>query len=173
MEMIKITINEEDLFYKTPTDEFLDYLWYCLEFVQNNGWYILAFIILLAYLVSKLWPRYLKWSEQRAVAAYDADIKKNPDLYKQKQEELQKARAKFQEEYEKKAKLALEKQKEKEKKILEEKQALLNNGTDGQSINSSEKPKKSKPDYNPLMGSGSGSNYRPPRRSACSGGGCG
>jgi hypothetical protein len=28
-------------------------------------------------------------------------------------------------------------------------------------------------DYNPLMGSGSGSNYRPPRRSPCSGGGCG
>lgn len=36
----------------------------------------------------------------------------DPDLYKQKQEELQKARIKFQEEYEKKAKIALEKQKE-------------------------------------------------------------
>jgi len=33
-------------------------------------------------------------------------------LFKQKQEELQKARIKFQEEYEKKAKIALEKQKE-------------------------------------------------------------
>lgn len=36
----------------------------------------------------------------------------DPDLFKQKQEELQKARIKFQEEYEKKAKIALEKQKE-------------------------------------------------------------
>jgi len=39
---------------------------------------------------------------------YDID----PDLFKQKQEELQRARVKFQEEYEKKAKIALEKQKE-------------------------------------------------------------
>lgn len=169
MEEEIIYADEEEVTY---FQSITDYLWNILGFVQNNGWYFLAFIILLAYLVPKLWPHYLKWLEQRAVAAYDADIKKNPDLFKQKQEELQKARAKFQEEYEKKAKIALEKQKEKEKKILEEKRALLNNGT-GQSINSSEKPKKSKPDYNPLMGSGSGSNYRPPRRSACSGGGCG
>jgi len=37
----------------------------------------MAFIILLAYLVPKLWPHYLKWLEQRAIAAYDADIKKS------------------------------------------------------------------------------------------------
>ncbi|XP_025195415.1 selenoprotein S-like [Melanaphis sacchari] len=166
---------EEEIIYadEEVTESITDYIWNFFKFVQNNGWYFMAFLILLAYLVPKLWPHYLKWLEQRAVAAYDADIKKNPDLYKQKQEELQKARAKFQEEYEKKAKIALEKQKEKEKKILEEKQALLNNGITGQSMNSSEKSKKSKPDYNPLMGSGSGSNYRPPRRSACSRGGCG
>lgn len=36
----------------------------------------------------------------------------DPDLFKQKQEELQKARLKFQKEYEIKAKIALEKQKE-------------------------------------------------------------
>lgn len=158
--------EEETSYFESITD----YLWNFLGFVQNNGWYFLAFIILLAYLFPKLWPHYLKWLEQRAVAAYDADIKKNPDLFKQKQEELQKARVKFQEEYEKNAKIALEKQKEKERKLLEEKRALLNNGTAGQSINRS---KNSKTDYNPLMGSGSGSNYRPPRRSACSGGGCG
>ncbi|NP_001233073.1 uncharacterized protein LOC100164046 [Acyrthosiphon pisum] len=171
MEEEIIYADEEEISY---FQSITGYLWSFLEFVQNNGWYFLAFIILLAYLVPKLWPHYLKWSEQRAVAAYDADIKKNPDLFKQKQEELQRARVKFQEEYEKKAKIALEKQKEKEKKLLEEKQALLNNGmAAGQSMNSSEKSKNSKPDYKPLMGSGSGSNYRPPRRSACSGGGCG
>lgn len=37
---------------------------------------------------------------------------KDPDLYKQKQSDLQKARIKFQEEYEKNAKIALEKLKE-------------------------------------------------------------
>ncbi|XP_015363530.1 PREDICTED: selenoprotein S-like [Diuraphis noxia] len=170
MEEEIINADDEEISY---FESITDYVWSFLGFVQNNGWYFLAFIILLAYLVPKLWPHYLKWLKQRAEAAYDADIKKNPDLFKQKQEELQKARIKFQEEYEKKAKIALEKQKEKEKKILEEKQALLNNGTSGQSINRSQKSKNSKPDYNPLMGSGSGSNYRPPRRSACSGGGCG
>jgi len=60
-----------DLFFN------IGYLWSFLEFIQNNGWYFLAFIILLAYLIPKLWPHYLKWSEQRAVAAYDADIKKS------------------------------------------------------------------------------------------------
>lgn len=45
--------------------------------MQSNGWYFLAFIILLAYLVPKLWPYYLKWLEQRAEAAYDAEIKKS------------------------------------------------------------------------------------------------
>lgn len=120
-----------DLFFN------IGYLWSFLGFIQNNGWYFLAFIILLTYLVPKLWPHYLKWLERRAVAAYDANIKKSmnsyhtqfslketnkntlnyvqftdPDLFKQKQEELQRARVKFQEEYEKKAKIALEKQKE-------------------------------------------------------------
>lgn len=42
----------------------------------------------------------------------------DPDLYKQKQGELLKARIKFQEEYEKSAKIALEKQKEVKKSII-------------------------------------------------------
>ncbi|KAL4096602.1 hypothetical protein QTP88_021522 [Uroleucon formosanum] len=170
MEEEIIYADEQEISY---FESITGYLWSFLGFIQNNGWYFLAFIILLTYLVPKLWPHYLKWLERRAVAAYDANIKKNPDLFKQKQEELQRARVKFQEEYEKKAKIALEKQKEKEKKLLEEKRALLNNGMAGMSMNSSGNSKKSKPDYKPLMGSGSGSNYRPPRRSACSGGGCG
>jgi metal-dependent hydrolase (beta-lactamase superfamily II) len=40
----------------------------------------------------------------------------DPDLFKQKEDEMKKARIKFQEEYEKKAKIALEKQKEVYKK---------------------------------------------------------
>ncbi|XP_050534823.1 selenoprotein S B-like [Daktulosphaira vitifoliae] len=143
------------------------------DFIEGKGWYILTFCIILIYIVSKLWPYYEKWLTQRRESAHEAEIKKNPDLYKKKQEELQKSRTKFQEEYEKKAKLALEKQKEKEKKILEEKQASLNKTSLGHTINDSERSKRFRPEYNPLMGSGSGSNYRPPRRSPCSGGGCG
>lgn len=48
-----------------------------LGFIQNNGWYFLVFVIFLAYLVNKLWPRYLKWSERRAEDAYEAEIKKS------------------------------------------------------------------------------------------------
>jgi len=167
---------EEQTIYEDKEFSYIDKLYNIsdstTEFIQNNGWYFLALVILLAYFIYKFWPHYIKWSKQRAEDAYEAEIKKNPDLFKQKQEELQKARLKFQEEYEKKAKIAIEKQKEKDNKILEEKKALLNNGTTGQTINKSEKSKY-RPDYNPLMGSGSGSNYRRPRRSPCSGGGCG
>lgn len=48
-----------------------------IEFVQNNGWYFLAVVVFLAYLIPKLWPHYLKWSERRSEAAYDAEIKKS------------------------------------------------------------------------------------------------
>lgn len=48
-----------------------------LGFIQNNGWYFLVFVIFLAYLISKLWPHYLKWSERRAEAEYDVEIKKS------------------------------------------------------------------------------------------------
>lgn len=48
-----------------------------IGFIQSNGWYIFAFIIFLAYIISKLWPRYLKWSNRRAEAAYAAEIKKS------------------------------------------------------------------------------------------------
>lgn len=49
-------------------------------FIQNNGWYFFALVIFLAYLISKLWPYYLKWSERRAVDAYESEIKKS--MYK-------------------------------------------------------------------------------------------
>lgn len=48
-----------------------------IEFIQNNGWYFLVFVIVLAYLFNKYWPLYLKWSERRAEQAYEAEIKKS------------------------------------------------------------------------------------------------
>jgi len=48
-----------------------------IGFIQNNGWYFLALVVFLAYLAPKLWPRYIKWSEQRAKAIYEAEIKKS------------------------------------------------------------------------------------------------
>ncbi|VVC45142.1 Hypothetical protein CINCED_3A015646 [Cinara cedri] len=103
---------DEEIIYADEEELSSSYYESVTGFIQNNGWYFVAFIILLAYLVPKVWPHYLKWSERRAEAAYDAEVKKNPDLFKLKQEELKNARVKFQEEYEKKAKIALEKQKE-------------------------------------------------------------
>lgn len=48
------------------------------EFIQNNGWYLLVFIIFVVYLVfNKLLPHYLKWSERRAADAFEAEIKKS------------------------------------------------------------------------------------------------
>lgn len=49
----------------------------CVGFIQNNGWYFLALIIVLAYVVNKFWPTFLKWSEQRAKDSYEAEIKKS------------------------------------------------------------------------------------------------
>lgn len=48
-------------------------------FIQNNGWYFFALVILLAYFISKLWPHYLKWLERRAENAYEAEIKKSKE----------------------------------------------------------------------------------------------
>lgn len=50
-----------------------------IGFIQNNGWYFFALVILLAYLISKLLPHYLKWSERRAEDAYEAEIKKSKE----------------------------------------------------------------------------------------------
>lgn len=47
------------------------------ELIQRNGWYFFIFIVFLAYLLNKLWPQYLKWSERRAKNKYEAEIKKS------------------------------------------------------------------------------------------------
>lgn len=72
---------------------------------------------------------------------------------------------------------ALEHKKKLEERQERKRQELLDKFPDsGRKLGTSDdKNKKSslKPDYNPLMGNSGGSSYRPPKRSACGGGGCG
>lgn len=64
--------------------------------------------------------------------------------------------------------------KKKEEKKKEERMKKLEESLPpGQKLGDGKNSKTWREEYNPLMNSGSGSTYRAPKRSACSGGGCG
>ncbi|XP_075220349.1 selenoprotein S-like [Lycorma delicatula] len=162
------------------SSDYLIEIWYSASvYGIHFGWFVLAAALLILY----FWPRIQKHLDkmyiEKVKKAYEAKCKKNPDWLISRQQAMEAARIRMQEELSRKAKEHEEKMKELEEKKRLEKLASLDKEAGGQTLGSvgSNNNKKSKnnfkPDYNPLMGSGPSTTYRPPRRSCCPSGGCG
>ncbi|KAJ9577695.1 hypothetical protein L9F63_005688, partial [Diploptera punctata] len=155
------------------------------SFIAQYGWYLLGAGLLLYYIRLKSEPYFMRLRELQEERKFAELCKKNPDLIRSRQEAMEAARLRMQEKLNEDAKMYAEKQKQREAKRREEMLTRkegrspndlghrLGNTSDSTSEGqASKKNSNNKPDYNPLMGSGGSSGYRPPRRS-CPGGGCG
>lgn len=154
------------------------------ELFANYGWYILIATIILIYIYQNfLKAKLQEYKKAKDEAEYYAKYHKNSDLLVSRLTAQQTAVEKLQEKYKRDAELFKEKEEEKQRKKNEEKLKnfehkgggfRLNAQSSTSSDNNDSKNTKSfRPEYNPLMGGGSSSNYRPPRRNPCGGDGCG
>ncbi|RZC39719.1 selenoprotein S B-like [Asbolus verrucosus] len=117
-----------------------------------------------------------KYKQHKFDREYAAKYHKNPDVFAAHvnaqqlwAEKMQEKYNKENEEYQKKMK----EKKERKEQELAEKYGMAGGHVLGGGKKDDSKPNALRPDYNPLMGAGNSSNYRPPRRSPCGGGGCG
>lgn len=137
-------------------------------------------------------PKWEEFKRRREEEAEIAAIKKNPDLYRERMEAVERARQRMQEQYDMAAQELKEKEAAKEEAKRQEKIQEWENFKDGKGYrNKSDKYKNNnepttesgqtlggkkkstlRPDYNPLMGNSSGPSctYRPGRRGASGGG---
>ncbi|XP_033641022.1 selenoprotein S-like [Asterias rubens] len=162
------------------------------EFFAEYGWYILLAAIVLAYLQNRFGSKINKWQQKRSnesgLAHYDAATVLS------RQEAMDKARQRMQDEYNVKAAERAEKEKLREEEKRREKiedwerhkqgqgyrSKKLNKdiqsptGGEASGVASKDKSKKPslRPAYNPMMG-GSGSGFRPARSRFSGGGGRG
>ncbi|KAG5867678.1 hypothetical protein JTB14_020188 [Gonioctena quinquepunctata] len=164
---------EEEIKYPT---HFSGVIYSVVGIFENYGWYILISLAILAYIYQKSLKSYIdQYKKRKEEAEYSAKYHKNPDLLSARVTAQEVRTLELQKKYQKDAEEHKKKMEEREARKREE--LLEKYGHEGgKKLGSSndQKPDSSfKPEYNPLMGSGSSSNYRPPRRSACSRGGCG
>uniref|UniRef100_A0AAR5QHH7 Selenoprotein S n=1 Tax=Dendroctonus ponderosae TaxID=77166 RepID=A0AAR5QHH7_DENPD len=159
---------------------------YTLAVMQTYFWHILIGAIAFYYLftkflgpaLGKLYGSYEQYRKRKEISEYEAKYHKNPDLFAARLSAQQAAAQKLQEKYDKDAREYREKLIEKEARKRQEVENLLNQSDKGHRLgNSNDKGKDEskpfRPEYHPLMGPGSSSNYRPPKKSKCGGGGCG
>jgi len=170
---------------------------YSLLAYLSNPWALLIIAFLIYKIYGRIKQRYIdplldrfdEWNEQRREQAEAASIKKNPDEYRSKMEAMEVARAKLQEQYDRSTHEWMLRKSEQEEKKRQQEIEDWENHQQGKSYKSrmgTQAPDKErealeqqarvkgkkgfKPDYNPLMGMGSGTSYRPPRRGNTGGG---
>lgn len=176
---------EDDVLYESqrrpssPVDNSTDYMNNLFTLVIGNAWFIVAMGIVLYF----LWQKF-----QGANSSRSSGPQLSPDEVYARQEAMETIRRKMQEQYDLKTQEFAVKQKEKEEKLRQEKLKNLEKyGTvlgrssktaanetsvdeDTTAIKRKTEKSKFRPEYNPLMG-GSGSGFRPARRSGAAGGG--
>ncbi|XP_060525949.1 selenoprotein S-like [Cylas formicarius] len=150
--------------------------------LQIYGWYLFFGCTLLYFIYSRFLKHRLKavleaydgHKKSREDREYSAKYHKNSDLYAARISAQQKHAQKLQEQYDQQAKEYQEKMQIREDKKRQEALDKLEGGSSGRRLGGKQeaRPRTLRPDYNPLMGPG-GSNYRPPKRGKCGGGGCG
>jgi len=185
----------------TGPDDVIYSYWQIIKFsvltYLSNPWAMLIFLFLLYKIYGRLkqrfllplYDRYDEWCEQRKIEKEAALMKKNPDEYREKMEAMERARSKLQEHYQRSAEAWAEKQAELEEKRRQQDiedweshqkgegyKSRANTGEDKarEALEQQARVKGKKgfrPEYNPLMGMGGGSGYRPSRRSMNTGGG--
>lgn len=157
--------------------------------VESYGWFLLALVFALLFLIYKLRPYLERVQHQREERDYYKKFDAGTVL--KRQEAMEVARQKLQEEHDRKAAEYAAAQQEREEKKRQERiddwdRHLEGKGyrskvktpdttpsASGSSTSSGKKPKKPlrDPDYNPLMGASGGACYRPARRGGAGGGG--
>ncbi|CAH2062055.1 unnamed protein product, partial [Iphiclides podalirius] len=137
---------------------------FVLHFLASYGWYLVGGAAAILYLMYKLRPSYERWRQARE----DAEYHKDPDVALARMQAIQLARERQQRLLEEASAKALRERMEREERkraeAAEKLRSLEENG--GQRLGTGD-------DYLPLSGGPSTSSYRPPKRSACSRGGCG
>jgi len=163
----------------------------------RNPWVLLILAYIAYKIYNRIQARYINpllerfdaYREQKRVEAEAASIKKNPDQYLNKMEAMEAARAKLQQQYDQTTKQWQIRKTEQEEKKRQQEIEDWENHQQGKGYKNRRgagvdkerealeqqakiKGKKGfKPDYNPLMGMGGGSSFRPSRRAGASGGG--
>ncbi|XP_044269208.1 selenoprotein S-like [Tribolium madens] len=141
--------------------------------LETYGWYLLIACIALIVIYQKTLKSYIqKFREYKFERDYAAKYHKNPDVFAAHVNAQQQWAQKLQEKYNKESEEYQRKMKEKEEKKREELQRKYE-PSGGHVLGRKDDTSNLRPGYNPLMGAGSSSNYRPPRKSPCGGGGCG
>jgi len=150
--------------------------------IQMYGWQMLIGGFIVYYLYNKfigsilenMFGTYTSYRKRKEEQEYDARYHKtDPDIFAARISAQQAAAQKLQEKYDQQAKEYQAKLKEKEEQKRQEVLRLLNEGGNrlGNGAESTQKSLRS--EYNPLVGPGGSSNWRPQKKSKCGGGGCG
>jgi len=182
--------------YEEPST--LEYIKYSILGYFSNPWAMLILLFLMYKLYKLISPmvseplteRWSQWQQRREEQAEAARYKKNPDEYKSKMEAMEMARLRMQERYNEDAETMAIKRKEIEEKKREQEiqewddhlqgKGYKNRAKTGvdkerEALEQQAKVKGKKgfkqDNYNPLMGMGGGSGYRPAPRRGASGGG--
>jgi len=180
-----------------PVMGYLNYTIYWLYLYFCNPWAFLILLFIIYKLYNRIKPhltepileRYENWREKREQMQEAAEYKKNPDVYRSKIEKMEEIRMRLQQKYDQEAAEAEEKRIEAEKQKTEQEiqdweDHLAGKGYKNRANRDSDKEREAlvqqaivkkkkgfKPDYNPLMGQGGGSGFRPAKRTARTGGG--
>jgi len=170
---------------KTGESSFVDLF---MNFVSANGWYIIIASILLYMLwKQKVQPLLVGALTDQSRSSNGVHLKSAEDVLA-RQEAVEMARQKLQQQYDIKAQEFAVKQKEKEEKLRQQKLQELekygpalgctnrtkvaNSTEETEEVLKKQKANQSKfrPEYNPLMGGSNSMGFRPARRSAGGGG---
>jgi len=162
----------------------------------SNPWALLILAFLLYKIYGKLRDRFLEpffyryeeWKEKQKQQSEAAEMKKNPDQYRAKMEAMELARNRMQEQYKRSAdewkeRLAAREEQKRQQDIEDWENHKQGKGYKSRSNAGEDKEREAleqqarikgkkgfRPDYNPLMGMGGGSGYRPSRRVVGGGG---
>ncbi|XP_013420916.1 selenoprotein S [Lingula anatina] len=165
-----------------------EYLYFpAVSFLKQYGWFVILGLIVITFLWHKIKPHLQQWLKKIEDQKEYTRYKDDPDLAQRRFEAMEKSRKALQEQLDRQAEVYTEKQKEIEEKKRQLKIQDWDNHLQGKGYRSKVKPgqptdmenQQPKPkkknvyrtsDYNPLMGSSSGTTFRPPRRGGAGGG---